>query len=79
MVEKGCDVYLACVRDVSVDTPTAESVTVVRDYPDVFSVDLPGMSPDRDVDIGIDLLPGTQPISILPYRMAPAELKELKK
>ena len=30
------------------------------------------------IDFGIDLFPNTQPISIPPYRMAPAELKELK-
>ena len=37
-----------------------------------------GMPPDRDIDFCIDLEPGTRPISISPYRMAPAELRELK-
>ncbi|XP_070032155.1 uncharacterized protein [Nicotiana tomentosiformis] len=78
MVGKGCDAYLAFVRDVSVDTSTVESVPVVRDYPNVFSADLLGMLPDRDIDFGIELLPGTQLVSIPPYRVAPAELKELK-
>ncbi|XP_070041312.1 uncharacterized protein [Nicotiana tomentosiformis] len=78
MVKKGYDAYLAFVRDVSADTPTVESISIVRYFPDVFLVDLPGMSPDRDNDFGIDLLPGTQPISILPYRTPPAELKVLK-
>ncbi|XP_070049469.1 uncharacterized protein [Nicotiana tomentosiformis] len=78
MVKKWSDVYLAYVRDVSVDTPTVESILVVRDYPDIFPVDLPGMPPDRDIDFGIDLLSSTQPISIPPYRMAPADLKRLK-
>ncbi|XP_070026361.1 uncharacterized protein [Nicotiana sylvestris] len=55
IVEKGCDAYLAYVRDVSVDTLTIESVLIVRHYPDVFSVDLLGMLPDRDIDFGIDL------------------------
>ncbi|XP_070054189.1 uncharacterized protein [Nicotiana tomentosiformis] len=68
MVKKGCDAYL----DVNADTPTIESVSVVRDFPDVFSADLSGMPPDRDIDFGIDLLPGTQPISIPLYRIAPA-------
>ena len=36
------------------------------------------MPPDRDIDFCIDLEPGTRPISIPPYRMAPVELKELK-
>ncbi|KAG8501142.1 hypothetical protein CXB51_003224 [Gossypium anomalum] len=37
-----------------------------------------GLPPVREVEFGIDLIPGTAPISIAPYRMAPAELKELK-
>ncbi|XP_070054351.1 uncharacterized protein [Nicotiana tomentosiformis] len=78
IVEKGCNDYLAFVRDVSADTPTVESVPAVRDFPDVFPVVLLGMPPNRDIDYGIDLLLGTQPISIPPYRMALAELKELK-
>ncbi|XP_070057572.1 uncharacterized protein [Nicotiana tomentosiformis] len=78
VVEKGCDAYLAFVRDVGADTPTVESVLVVRDFPDVFLVDLPSMPPDRDIDFGIDMLSGTQPISIPPYRMALGEFKELK-
>ncbi|XP_070042304.1 uncharacterized protein [Nicotiana tomentosiformis] len=55
------------LRDVSVDTPTVKSVPVVREFADIFPADLPGMPPDRDIDFGIDLLPGTQPISIPPY------------
>jgi len=78
IVGKGCDAYLAFVRDVSVDTPTVESVPVVRDYPDVFPSDLPGMPPDRDIDFGMDLLSGTKPISIPPYRMTSANVNELK-
>ncbi|XP_070042551.1 uncharacterized protein [Nicotiana tomentosiformis] len=78
MVGKGCEAYLAFVRNTSVDTPTVESAPVVRDYPNVSLADLPSMLPDRDIDFGIDLLSGTQPISIPLYRMAPAELMELK-
>ncbi|XP_070056433.1 uncharacterized protein [Nicotiana tomentosiformis] len=40
--------------------------------------ELPGIPPGREIDFGIDLLPETQPISILLHRMAHAELKELK-
>ncbi|XP_015161120.1 uncharacterized protein [Solanum tuberosum] len=36
------------------------------------------MPPDRDIDLCIDLEPSTCPISIPPYRMAPAELRKLK-
>ncbi|XP_070029610.1 uncharacterized protein [Nicotiana sylvestris] len=60
------------------DTSIVELVPVLQDYLDIFPVDLPSMPPDRDINFGIDLLLGTQPISIPPYHMAPAELKELK-
>ena len=39
---------------------------------------VPGLPPEREIDFPIDLVPGTAPISLPPYRMAPAELKELK-
>ncbi|KAL4016296.1 hypothetical protein IC575_023944 [Cucumis melo] len=54
------------------------SEPVVRDYPDVFPEELPGLPPHREVEFAIELEPGTVPISRAPYRMAPAELKELK-
>ena len=54
-------------------------IPVVREYPDVFPDDLPGMPPDRDVEFTIELQPGTAPISRRPYRMPPNELAELNK
>ena len=56
-----------------------DNIRAVRDFPDVFLEELPGMPPNRDVDFVIDLLPGTAPISKRPYRMSVEELKELKK
>jgi hypothetical protein len=56
-----------------------DNIWVVRDFPDAFPEELPGMPPDREVEFVIDLLPGTAPISKRPYRMAVEELKELKK
>ena len=47
-------------------------------YEDVFSDELPGLPPHRDVDFVIKLHPGTSPISMTPHRMAPVELQELK-
>src|SRR3954467_2267878 len=54
-------------------------VAIVREYPDVFPAELPGMPPDREVEFLIDLLPGTGPIAKRPYPMSTDELKELKK
>ncbi|KAL5580647.1 hypothetical protein UlMin_013089 [Ulmus minor] len=39
---------------------------------------LPGIPPDREISFEIELLPGSAPVSKAPYRMAPAELKELQ-
>ncbi|XP_070004302.1 uncharacterized protein [Nicotiana sylvestris] len=75
MIEKG---YLAYIRDSSTEVPSMDSTPVVRKFPEVFPADLLGMPPNRDIDFCIDLAPGTQPISISPYRMTPPELKELK-
>ncbi|XP_027922644.1 uncharacterized protein LOC114180530 [Vigna unguiculata] len=52
---------------------------VVGDFSDVFPEDVPGLPPTREIEFSIDLVPGAGPVSIAPYRMAPAELVELKK
>ena len=44
----------------------------------LFSRELPGLPPDRDVKFKIELVPGTAPISRRPYRMPPNELAKLK-
>jgi hypothetical protein len=56
-----------------------DNIRVVREFPDVFLEELPGMPPDREVEFVIDLLPGTAPISKQPYMMSVEELKELNK
>ena len=53
-------------------------IPVVREFPDVFPEDLPGLPPDRDVQFSIELQPGTAPISRRAYRIPPKELAELK-
>ncbi|KAH0765418.1 hypothetical protein KY285_001289 [Solanum tuberosum] len=78
LVSKGCVFHLVRVNDSSVETPPIESVPVVSEFPKIFPDDLPGVPSEREIDFGIDILLDTRPISILPYRMAPAELKELK-
>ncbi|TYJ97082.1 pol protein [Cucumis melo var. makuwa] len=55
------------------------SELVVREYPDVFSNELPGLLPPREIDFAIKLEPNTAPILRALYRMAPVELKEPKK
>jgi hypothetical protein len=56
-----------------------EEIRVVQEYLDVFLEELSGMPPDCDIKFIIDLLPGTPPISMRPYRMPINELVELKR
>jgi hypothetical protein len=56
-----------------------EKIRVVYVYAGVFLDELPGMTPDRDIEFAIELQPGTAPISKTPYIMPLAELAELKK
>nr|GEU85785.1 putative reverse transcriptase domain-containing protein [Tanacetum cinerariifolium] len=69
---------LASLMDTSSDGPTLETHPIVWDFYDVFLEELPGILPEREVEIGIELISGTQPISKAPYRIAMIELKELK-
>jgi hypothetical protein len=55
-----------------------EDIHVVREFPDVFPDDLPGMPPERVTEFKIELQPDTAPISKAPYKMSPVEMKELK-
>jgi hypothetical protein len=55
-----------------------KDIPIVCEYQDVFSDDLPGMPPDRDIEFVIELQPDTTPISKRPYRMPPNELAALK-
>ncbi|XP_020208439.1 uncharacterized protein LOC109793388 [Cajanus cajan] len=56
-----------------------KNIVVVQNFPEVFPNDIPGLPPDREIEFLIDLMPGTGPISMAPYRMSPFELSELKK
>ena len=44
----------------------------------MFPEELPGAPPEREVDLSIEVVQRTTLISRAPYRLAPAELKELK-
>jgi len=58
---------------------TLFDIPIICVYLDVFSEELPGLPPDRDIEFVIDLVPGTAPIAKRPYKMLVEELVELKK
>ena len=55
-----------------------ENILIVREFSNVFPEELPGIPLEREVDLSIEILPRTAPISRAPYIMAPTEFKELK-
>ena len=78
ILRKGCQGYLAYVVETEKEGILVDEIPVVREFPDVFPYDIAGLRSEREVEFTIDLIPGTEPISIPPYRTAPAELRELK-
>ncbi|KAG5536039.1 hypothetical protein RHGRI_023734 [Rhododendron griersonianum] len=78
LINKGCQGYLCSILTTESGVTTLQDIPIVNEFPDVFPEDLPGLLVDREIEFVIDLVPGTQPISKTPYRMAPLELKELK-
>ncbi|KAL0556870.1 hypothetical protein IC582_005387 [Cucumis melo] len=78
LLNQGTWDILASVVDTREPEVSLSSESVVREYPNVFPDELPRLPPIREVDFAIELEPDIFPISKAPYRMAPAELKELK-
>ena len=78
MLRKGCRGYLDYVVEIGKQGTLMDEIPVVREFPDVFPYDIAGLPPNREVEFTNDLILGTKPIFIPPYRMAPADLRELK-
>jgi len=78
LLKKGCTAYLACVINSKKGKIGLSNIPIVREFPDVFPEELPGLPPKREVEVTIYILPEVSPIVQPPYRMAPKELDELK-
>ncbi|KAL6336406.1 hypothetical protein AAG906_014578 [Vitis piasezkii] len=78
VLRKGSINFLVCLRGKKKAQKGITEIPVVRKFQDVFLDELPGLAPHREFDFSIEVYPGTDPISVSPYRMAPLELKELK-
>ncbi|GJV66564.1 putative reverse transcriptase domain-containing protein [Tanacetum coccineum] len=80
-IQKGCQVYLAQVTSKKAEDKSEEKrledVPIIREFPEVFPDDLPGLPPARQVEFQIDLVPGAAPVARTPYRLAPAKMQEL--
>ncbi|GJU62931.1 putative reverse transcriptase domain-containing protein [Tanacetum coccineum] len=80
-VLQGCHVFLAHITVKETGDKSKkkqlEEVPIVKNFPEVFPEDLPGLPPTRQVEFHIDLVPGAAPVARAPYRLAPSEMKEL--
>ncbi|GJS77589.1 putative reverse transcriptase domain-containing protein [Tanacetum coccineum] len=78
---KGCQAFLAQISATKEEDKSegkqVKDVPIVRDFPEVFPEDLPGLPPVRPVEFQIDLIPGAAPVARAPYCLAPSEMKEL--
>ena len=77
-MRKGCETFLAMILDSKRVQVDVEKIPVVREFPDVFLEELPGIPLEREVDLSIEIMKATIPMSRALYKMAPTEMKELK-
>ena len=49
MLRRGCQGYLVVVRDMGADKGAVEKVSVVCEFLDIFSEELPGLPPEREI------------------------------
>ena len=74
-LQQGGTGYVAYVMDThDKGKDTINDGPVVREYPDIFREDLPGIPPERQVEFRIDLVPDVALIAKRPYRLAPPEM-----
>ena len=78
LLEKWCQGYLAYVMNRDVKSVGIQMIPVIRKFSKIFPKELSGLPLQREIEFSIELAPGTNPISIAPYRMAPLKLRELK-
>ncbi|XP_052193963.1 uncharacterized protein LOC127802285 [Diospyros lotus] len=78
LLRQGARGYLSCVLEKGTEPLKIEEVRIVREFRDVFPDELPGLPPRREIEFAIEIVPGAGQVSIPPYKMAPAELRELK-
>ncbi|XP_076939028.1 uncharacterized protein LOC143607476, partial [Bidens hawaiensis] len=69
--------FLANVLEKKQEKKTIKDIPVVRDFPEVFPEDVSSLPPTREVEFRIDLVPGANPVTKAPYRLAPSEMQEL--
>ena len=58
LMRKGCETFLALILDSKRGKVDLEKIPIVREFPDVFPEELPGIPLEREVDLSIEIVPG---------------------
>jgi hypothetical protein len=77
LMSAGYEYYLASVIVTGAKKVDISTIPVASEYPDIFPDELLSLPAPRDIEFCIELQLGTTPVIRAPYRMAPAELREL--
>ena len=77
-LRKSCEAFLDLILDSKREQVNLGNIPMIREFPDVFPKELPGVPLEREVDLSIEVVQGMTLISREPYRMTPTKLKELK-
>ena len=81
-VRKGCKFFVVHIINKEhtdkEDNMKLDDIPILQYFSNVFSEEILGLPPKRDMDFTIELVPGAVPNSKAPYRMNTLELNELK-
>lgn len=62
----------------SKERQSTKQILAVKEFSNVFPEEITRLQPEREVELVIELMPRTAPISKAPNRMAPLELRVFK-
>ena len=77
---KGCQLYAIKFNEIEMEKPktTMDLFPILNEFSDIFLEEIIGLPPKQDLDFTIDLIPGSTPVSRVPYRMTTPELIGLR-
>ncbi|XP_073129583.1 uncharacterized protein [Henckelia pumila] len=78
IIKKGGQGFQAYLFNKPKDQLRVSEIPIVQNFNEVFPEEINSLPPYREIEFTIDLTPEAMPKSKAPYRMAPAELRELK-
>ncbi|XP_058782596.1 uncharacterized protein LOC131657129 [Vicia villosa] len=73
LVQNEVQVFLLMASLSVVNQAIVDELQVVREFPEVYPEEVPNVPPEREVKFDIDIVHGTIPVSMAPYRMSASE------